>query len=104
MVHRTVHVFSTKVVDVSFAELRAGVCPTTGGTCIECVANHMRQHRVRRAVIVTDGFVGTPGAASRDTLKNCRLGVALTGPRTHVGDLTAVTDHWIDLNGAANDR
>ena len=104
MVHRTVHVFSTKVVDVSFAELRAGVCPTTGGTCIECVANHMRQHRVRRAVIVTDGFVGTPGAASRDTLERCRLGVALTGPSTTRRDLNHVTDHWIDLNGAANDR
>jgi hypothetical protein len=104
MVHRTVHVFSTKVVDIGFAELRKGICPSTGGTCIECVANHMRRHQVRRAVIVTDGFVGTPGAASRDTLASCCLGVALTGSSTHRRDLEGLANHWIDLNGATHDR
>jgi hypothetical protein len=104
MVHRTVHVFSTEVVDIGFGDLRRGSCPSTGGTCIECVANHMRRHQVRRAVIVTDGFVGTPGAASRDTLASCRLGVALTGSSTHRRDLEGLANHWIDLNGASNDR
>ena len=104
MVHRTVHVFSTKVVDIGFAELRKGMCPSTGGTCIECVANHMRTHLVRRAVIVTDGFVGTPGAAARDTLASCRLGVALTGSSTSRRDLEGLANHWIELNGTSNDR
>jgi hypothetical protein len=64
----------------------------------------MRRHQVRRAVIVTDGFVGTPGAASRDTLASCCLGVALTGSSMHRRDLEGLANHWIDLNGATDDR
>ena len=48
LVERTVHLFSTRVADVSLAELRRGVCKTTGGTDIGCVAAHMAAHRVRR--------------------------------------------------------
>lgn len=104
LVHRTVHLFSSQVADVSLDRLRTGDCPTTNATCIECVARHMRDHRVRRAVIITDGYVGTPGATSRATLESCRIGVALTGPATTRKDLDAFADHWIDLNGASNDR
>jgi hypothetical protein len=64
----------------------------------------MRDHRVHRAVIITDGYVGTPGATSRATLESCRIGVALTGPSITRKDLGAFADHWIDLNGGTNDR
>ena len=47
LVERTVHLFSTRVADVSLAELRRGVCKTTGGTDIGCVAAHMPP-RIRR--------------------------------------------------------
>jgi hypothetical protein len=59
-VHPTVHLFSTEVADVSLSELRAGVCKSTGGTNIVCVATHMEANRVRRGLIVTDGWVGKP--------------------------------------------
>ncbi len=97
LVHRTIHLFSTVVHDVPLAELRTGACASTGGTSIECVAMHMQEHHVRRAVIVTDGFVGRPGATSLETLKRCRLGVALLGRSTHRGDLESVADCWLDL-------
>lgn len=58
MVFPKIHLFSTKVSDSTVAELRAGKRLSTGGTDIACVAEHMQRHQVRRAVLVTDGFVG----------------------------------------------
>jgi hypothetical protein len=97
MVHPSIHLFSTAVHDLPLADLRTGACASTGGTSIECVAMHMQEHGVRRAVIVTDGFVGRPGVQSLDILKRCRLGVALLGGSTHRGDLEPVANHWLDL-------
>jgi len=85
------------VHDLPLADLRTGACASTGGTSIECVAMHMQEHGVRRAVIVTDGFVGRPGVQSREILERCRLGVALLGRATHRGDLAPVANHWLDL-------
>jgi hypothetical protein len=55
-------------------------------------------------VIITDGYVGKPGAVSRATLESCRIGVALTGPSTTRADLEGLADHWITLDGGAHDR
>lgn len=52
-VQPTVHLFSTEVADISLAELRRGVCKSTGGTDISCVAEHMAEHRVRRALLIS---------------------------------------------------
>jgi hypothetical protein len=96
-VHPVVHLFSTRVVDVTLQQLRAGYCVTTCGTCIECVAQHMKQHRVRRAVIVTDGFVGAPGVVSRRILESVRIGVALTPDNSTRRDLEGLVEHWAQL-------
>ena len=96
-VHPVVHLFSTRVVDVTLQQLRAGYCVTTGGTCIECVAQHMKQHRVRRAVIVTDGFVGAPGVVARRILENVRIGFALTPDNSTRRDLEGLVEHWAQL-------
>ncbi len=77
-VHPRVHLFSNEVEDVTIAALRRGLCKTTKGTRIHCVASHAREHRVRRAVLVTDGCVGMLGAEDAKTLEAMRLGVALT--------------------------
>jgi hypothetical protein len=74
--HPVVHLFSTRIDDVTLAELAAGVCRSTGGTDLRCVTAHLRRHRVRRAVLLTDGYVGDPGAADARTLRAVRLGVA----------------------------
>ena len=79
-VHPRVHLFSTEVTDVSFRELAAGVVRTTGGTSIECIVAHMRRHDVRRAVWITDGWVGVPSKADEAWLKQRRIAVAYVGP------------------------
>ena len=96
-VHPVVHLFSTRVVDVTLQQLRAGYCVTTGGTCIGCVAQHMQQHKVRRAVIVTDGFVGAPGVVARRILESVRIGVALTPDNSIRRDLEGLVEHWAQL-------
>lgn len=97
-VHPRIHLFSTEVVDVTVNQLRKGECRSTGGTDIACVADHMRRNKVRRAVILTDGFVGVPSGMDKSTLSQAVLGVALTpGSRTR-GDLQEVTNHWAELN------
>jgi len=97
-VHPVVHLFSTKVFDVTLQQLRAGRCETTRGTCIECVGEHMTRHGVRRAVLVTDGFVGKPGASTHAVMKQAVVGVALTPGSTQRADLEEVADHWANLS------
>ena len=97
-VHPVVHLFSTKVFDVTLQQLRAGRCETTNGTCIECVGDHMTRHGVRRAVLVTDGFVGKPGASTHAVMKQAVVGVALTPASTQRADLEEVADHWANLS------
>jgi hypothetical protein len=96
VVHPAVHLFSTAVHDVSFVGLRNGECRTTSGTSIECVASHMEKHAVRRAVLLTDGWVGRPGAGAARTLERVRLGVALT-PDANRSDLKPFARHWAEL-------
>jgi hypothetical protein len=96
VVHPAVHLFSTAVHDVSFGGLRNGECRTTCGTSIECVASHMEKHSVRRAVLLTDGWVGHPGAGAAQTLARVRLGVALT-PHANRSDLKPFVRHWAEL-------
>ena len=77
MVHPTVHLFSTEIADVSLEKLREGVCRSTWGTDIKCVADHMAAHKISRAVILTDGYVGPVPAKHRERMKRFVLGVAL---------------------------
>ncbi len=91
-VHQTVHLFSTLVSDISLEELKRGLVRTTYGTTISCVIEHMRQSRIRRAVILTDGLVGTPGEKHLAFLKSCRLAVALT-PDGTLSDMQSYVRH-----------
>lgn len=88
-VHPQVHLFSTRVAEATLAQVRRGHCSSTGGTDIRCVTRHMAAHRVRRAVVLTDGEVGTPDAAGAQVLRRVRLGVAYTGPNAATRDLAA---------------
>ena len=79
LVHPRVHLFSTQVAEVTPAQMRAGVCRSTGGTDIQCVTRHMARHQVRRAVVLTDGYVGPAGPVGAEVLKAARLGVGYLG-------------------------
>ena len=85
-----IHLFSTEVHDVSPYQLRRGVCKTTGGTDIDCVLKHMREKKVKRALLLTDGFVGEPKGVLKTYLKKVQLGVAYTQAHS-ARDLLAFT-------------
>lgn len=97
LVHPQVHLFSTRVAEITPAQLRAGMCKSTGGTDIRCVTRHMARHRVRRAVLLTDGYVGAADAAGCKTLERARLGVAYVGANTNRDSLERHADASITL-------
>jgi len=78
MVHPKVHLFSTAISDVTPGELIDGVVRTTGGTDIRCVAEHIHKHSVLRAVILTDGYVGSVPREFRPQMEKCVLGIGLS--------------------------
>lgn len=98
LLHPEVHLFSNRIADIGLAELRRGVCHSTGGTDIACVAEHMADHRVRRAVLITDGWTGKPEGRHRQTLERARIGVALLGATVRHSDLEPIADHLINLD------
>jgi hypothetical protein len=91
--HPKIHLFSTKVVDITRAELRAGRCSSTGGTSIEAVAEHMAAHDIGRVLIVTDGWVGSPKGQHRQTLANAQVAVAYLGAEPNRDDLAGLANH-----------
>lgn len=91
--HPRIHLFSTKVVDITRAELRAGRCSSTGGTSIDAVAEHMAAHDVRRALIVTDGWVGRPKGQHQKTLERAQVAVAYLGHEPNRDDLAEIANH-----------
>lgn len=78
-VANTIHMFSTKVDDITLADLRAGKVSSTGGTDIECVARHIAKNRITRALVLTDGLVGSPSKSSAATLSKVRLAAGWVG-------------------------
>jgi hypothetical protein len=86
-----VHGFSTKVAEHSLADLAGGRVTSTWGTDIRCVAEHARRHRVKRAVLITDGYVGRAHGIDADTLDGLRLAVAYTGGSCNDRDLAPFT-------------
>jgi hypothetical protein len=98
LVFPTVHLFSTRISDVSLAELKSGKCLSTGGTDIGCVADHMARHRVSRALLITDGWVGRPHGQHLNTLARSRLAVAYLGGNINQSDLESVAKHTSILN------
>lgn len=96
-VHPVVHLFSTEVVNATLKQLTEGFCKSTGGTDIECVTDHMDKNNIRRAVLVTDGFVGAPSLGSSAILKRSQIGVALTPGCTTREDIEQFVKVWSQL-------
>ncbi len=97
LLHPRVHLFSTGVWDIAAADLARGIVKSNQGTDIACVADHMVANKVRRACIVTDGYVGSPRGKALETLRQAQLGVAFAGNDHFTRDLGCVADHSIYL-------
>jgi hypothetical protein len=97
-VHPVVHQFSTVIVDVDRKDLRHGQVESTGGTDISCVTSHLVANRVRRALIVTDGYVGWPDANGAAALESAAVAVALTPDGSRQGlERHIQSRRWFDL-------
>ena len=99
-VHPVIHLFSNNVADANPQEIRKGIVRSTGGTNIACVAEHMAANSVRRACIITDGWVGKPGGRHFKTLARAKLGVAMVGERVNLNDLSEVTNRAVTLTAS----
>ena len=80
MLHQTVHAFSTEIHDHTHNDILEGRYNTTGGTDINCVAQHMIEHGVKRAAIITDGMVGELEESFKEKLPKCLETVRLLVP------------------------
>jgi len=91
-VHASVHLFSNSISDVSHDDIRKGIVKTTGGTDVACIAEHMKANGVRRACIITDGWVGEPRGGHHATMSKAKLGVAYASHDINTHDLSTVAD------------
>ena len=82
--HPEIHLFSTEIADVNPRYLRRGETATAWGTDIVCVTQHLLENRVRRALIVTDGWVGEVPGEHRNRLGS--RGVRVNSVLTRAGD------------------
>jgi hypothetical protein len=57
----------------------------------------METNHIRRALIVTDGWVGKPRGQHHQTLSAAKLAVALLGTSTNASDLSEVTNFTTPL-------
>jgi hypothetical protein len=78
-------------------EMRQGIVRSTGGTDIACVADHLPRNKIRRACVITDGWVGSPTGYHLETLAKTKLAVAYTGDGANTDDLAQVANHVAHL-------
>jgi hypothetical protein len=98
-----VHLFSTRVQTIGLDRLCAGEVRTTGGTDLACVLRHVANERPKKVLIITDGYVGAPGAAlAKEAAAACGdIRVLLTpgGWRTDLTDIASRIDELPTLGG-----
>jgi hypothetical protein len=82
-----IHVFSTEVIDYPIADILQGRYASTSGTDINCVLEHIIKNKIRKAAIVTDGYVGEPSALLIEQLPEQLKLVKLLTPDFYEGDL-----------------
>ena len=102
----TVHVFSTVVHPASVRDLAARKFSSTGGTDIDCVLRHVLElpprKRPRAAIVITDGFTGTPDAtlAARFRAAGMRLFIGLVKTEAdgrQEADLSSIAEKFVNL-------
>jgi len=75
------YAFSTVVDEVTPQKIKQGI-KNTFGTDINCILNHLtsmdKKKRPKKALIVTDGFVGKANPLSLNNLKGLKFIVGLT--------------------------
>ena len=98
-VYPTVHLFSTVVGDGSLRDFLAGKVRKEFGLYvdkdIDCVANHIEENNIKRACLVTNGFVGEPRGKVLKILSKTKIGVIYTDASQILGPLDKVSDKFV---------
>lgn len=95
-----VYQFSNKVEPLTLDQLRAGKLRSTQGTDINAVLTHIAgQRQVRRVLLVTDGYVGTPAADNRRMIeeRGIRLYAVIPAENSTPRDLTGLARAIVTL-------
>jgi hypothetical protein len=81
--------FSNRVFPLALSELSAGRLRTTQGTDLDCVLEHWLETPVRRALVLTDGYVGSPRSdlAQAARVRKLELHAVLPGESAYPDDL-----------------
>jgi hypothetical protein len=87
MLYPQIHVFSTEVIDYHIKDILQGLYASTSGTEINCVLEHIIKNKIRKAAIVTDGYVGEPSALLIEQLPERIKLVKLLTPGFYEDDL-----------------
>lgn len=82
--------FSTELERIPFAQLKQGIVCSTYGTNISCVTRDIIERKIRKALILTDGWVGAIPYMHQKYLRKMDLAAVITDP----GD-----DEWIRVVG-----
>ena len=72
--HTDVLLFSTTIASVRISDLHNGSVDTTGGTDITCVLDHILKTHLRKALVITDGYVG-PAHQQAEALQRARADI-----------------------------
>jgi Putative metallopeptidase domain len=91
--------FSTIVEPLPLEDVRQGKLTTTLGTDINCVLEHLFNHHVQRAMILTDGYTGRARDDHAQQLKTrkVQLHVVLTRESYFLDDLSGIAASMIIL-------
>lgn len=92
--HARLYQFSTVVESVPLNSLKDGLVVSTGGTSIRCVFDHLLKQSptVHRALIVTDGYTGspTPDHIAELSARNTKIHVVLPSESASQHDLANI--------------
>lgn len=65
-----VYGFSNKVIEHTVEQIRKGIIESTGGTDFDCVAEHILDNKITKAIIFTDGYASISKEYANSLRKN----------------------------------
>ena len=72
-----VYIFSNEVSEITLAELKDGKLSSTGGTDLDCVAEHSLKNKFKRVLILTDGYFNIENGLKKIFMKETEIFFAI---------------------------
>lgn len=92
LLHEKIHLFSTKIEDITKKELKARVIDTSFGTDFDAIAEHIIKNDIKRALIFTDGYADLdPELAAEVKKRKTQIITVFTPDRSDNNPLWAIS-------------